>query len=775
MSALDLAFAHSSGTPDCGYFLRSHFERLPSLADRLAGGYVYVSKRHGHAAANRWLRHNVQDLIEPTDIYRRFEAIKDDLERGFEGLVKRGATTIAGLKAGCEWLSSVAERLMLRGLNATHDDEAVQNHAEAQATAVERERSKLIGGIAEHNRRLRLGLLPPPLNLKPTKARTLRGQAREIAYQVATSRNPLSPPLGVIPLMAVFRWYRAPVMSLRVVNEMALDKARFRARSHGFNPPGLKLKPSVQLAKLEDANWWRRQLRTLAGRRLEQVQREAHRVHKRAGIYCSHATLKRRRAQKNRNTALLEALEAINQEGQVYTLAELAELGLSNPNHRRAELMLRISDTEAESRRLGHVGMFYTITAPSRFHPVISEHSVRNPKYDGSTPRDAQAYLQKVWARTRAALARENLGIYGIRVVEPHHDGTPHWHLLIWMKREDANRVNHIVRDHAEADTPQELFDRRGRKTTARFKVERINYAKGTAAGYVAKYISKNLNGEQFARDGVANDDKDTYGHDLNSVAPRIESWAAVWGIRQFQFVGLPSVTVWREIRRLNEKHQDELENWEAATRPDQRIANRFEQIRQAANAGQWDQFLRLMGGPNMPRKQRPIKPWTMPRVDLSRVNDEQAQYSHGTGEIAEGIEAKGRHGEATPGTFGIVVSDGRGNEHEYLTRFYRWEVRSKSRGPQGGAGGGEAESPWTRVTNCTQGVDIEPREPSPEEKKAQRERLEEWKRSEIYRAEAEDAYREGQEAKEAARKLFAPVPAYAQSEEDEYFPPELC
>ncbi len=98
--------------------------------------------------------------------------------------------------------------------------------------------------------------------------------------------------------------------------------------------------------------------------------------------------------------------------------------------------------------------------------------------------------------------------------------------------------------------------------------------------------------------------------------------------------------------------------------------------------------------------------------------------------------------------------------------------MRGKSQRHQGVSGGGEAASPWTRVTNCTQGPDIQPREPSPEEKKAQRERLEEWKRSEIYRAEAEDAYREGQKAIEAARKLFAPSKP---TQQEEYFPPELC
>ncbi len=331
MSALALAFQHSSGTKDCYTFLQAHFERLPSLAQTLAEGYAHVSKRHGHAAANCWLRRNAQDLIDPASIYRRFQAINHDLERGFNTLVKRASTTIEGLKAACEWLASVQDRLVVHGLNATHDDEAMTNHAQAQAVALEREYSKLVGGIAEHNRRLRLGLLPPPLNLKTPKARTLSGQAREVALQIATSRNPLSPPLGIIPLMAVFRWHRAPVMNLAVVNEMALEKARHRARLQGINPPSLKLKSSVQLAKLTDYLWWRRQLRRLCGRRLEQVQREAHRVHKRAGIYCSNVTLDRRRSQKNRTRALLEALEAINQEGQVYTLAELAELGLANP------------------------------------------------------------------------------------------------------------------------------------------------------------------------------------------------------------------------------------------------------------------------------------------------------------------------------------------------------------------------------------------------------------------------------------------------------------
>ncbi|MFP3398796.1 replication endonuclease, partial [Brevibacterium sp. SIMBA_078] len=73
---------------------------------------------------------------------------------------------------------------------------------------------------------------------------------------------------------------------------------------------------------------------------------------------------------------------AINELDQSYTLAELAELGLANPENRRAELMLRIADTEREAVRLGHVGLFLTITTPSRFHAVHRGTARVNRKWE---------------------------------------------------------------------------------------------------------------------------------------------------------------------------------------------------------------------------------------------------------------------------------------------------------------------------------------------------------------------------------------------------------
>lgn len=121
------------------------------------------------------------------------------------------------------------------------------------------------------------------------------------------------------------------------------------------------------------------------------------------------------------------------------------------------EKCVRVAGFETVADDLGHVGEFITLTCPSRFHAAAAASGERNPKYDGSTPRDASAYLQRVWARIRSALAKEDIKIYGFRVAEPHHDGCPHWHGLFFMPSEQRGRFREIVALHGCREDREEL------------------------------------------------------------------------------------------------------------------------------------------------------------------------------------------------------------------------------------------------------------------------------------------------------------------------------
>ena len=328
-----------------------------------------------------------------------------------------------------------------------------------------------------------------------------------------------------------------------------LDAVRLLLRMLGVQE-SKPLAGEPDIKRAHDPAWWRRLLRKHVARVVEAGAVRLGIVNRKQGGYASDLTVRRREAQIHRNQEALKRSLFKNEAGQIWTLAELSALSPSNPVIRGGELMTRIRGAEEYADARNHVGLFLTFTAPSKFHPMTVGAGGKprpNPKYDGvSTPRDAQQWLRKCWARLRAHLDNKQIKIYGIRVAEPHHDATPHWHMLIWTETEAEARYVELA---AKVWWLKEYGDEKGAA------VNRVNCKRmesGGAAGYVAKYIAKSVGHAALADhlDVVQGQLWDVEQNDMPGHR-RVDAWAACWGIRQFQAIGMPSVCVWRELRRV--------------------------------------------------------------------------------------------------------------------------------------------------------------------------------------------------------------------------------
>lgn len=541
------------------------------------------------------------------DVYRTAAVLEQN-----QGSQRANAFLISFCKKALPRLELVAKKYECAGINQNVSDDVFGGQFDTQL--IQYLASRMVNMVARYNRlpdmaRADIDLLAADI------ANFIRGELANIDDSDSGE------------LKTLYTWYMRAGYISRQFN--VTPPHWERVTSKVFNQDDIA--PAV--IRMFTESWWRGRLRRVAAAWREHLQIAVGNVSKKKRPYASKNCVTDWREQKRRTREFLKGLELEDEDGNRISLIEKYDGSVANPAIRRCELMTRIRGFENICNELGYVGEFYTLTAPSKYHATIKA-GYRNSKWNGASPSDTQSYLTGLWARIRAKLHREDIRIFGIRVAEPHHDATPHWHMLMFMLPEDVERVRFIIRHYAWEEERHELKSDKAKK--ARFHAEAIDPEKGSATGYVAKYISKNIDG--YALDGETDDES---GELLKETAPAVSAWAARWHIRQFQFIGGAPVTVYRELRRL------------ADTETAHGLSVEFAAVHDAADAGDWAGYVNAQGGPFVRRDDLQVRTLYEPRAEFN-------QYGEGT--------------VAIRGVYDSLVGAGT----PILTRLTQWKIVPK-------------------------------------------------------------------------------------------------
>ncbi|MDX7857254.1 replication endonuclease [Aeromonas caviae] len=432
-------------------------------------------------------------------------------------------------------------------------------------------------------------------------------------------------------------------------------------------------RPCHWLNRWCDATYLVRLIRRVSARRLFDAARLAGVVGKFAQPYAPDYLVLRRGHRIHKNRSTLSGLAAVCLDDELVgcPLTDAIDASVSNPEVQRAELMARLKGFEQVAKQERHAALFLTLTCPSRFHPTSGGKP--NPNWlDAGRPtvKDGQAYLNGVWRNIGRRCAdkgtdtspKEPISVYGFRFAEPHADGTPHWHAIIFVPYKQANEFRTICRRECFKDSPDEPGARKHR-----FTCKPLSLKRGSAVGYCSKYIAKNVDG--FA----VGEDYETGTAALQTVQ-RVLAWKGANNIRQFQQIGGPTVTSWRELRRMSTQDYD-MPGFESLSQADWLL---LEACRRSADAGDWAEFCVAMGGIFCPRDQQALRPaYSTPRA-FTRLNAGNVgrPYHQNAEDFELLISPEGRitqYGDKARATIDGLLF----NQIHIATRLKRYQIKS--------------------------------------------------------------------------------------------------
>ncbi|NXZ86277.1 replication endonuclease [Serratia fonticola] len=518
----------------------------------------------------------------------------------------------------------------------------------------------------------------PELDKREVKlVATLTAGAMEMLFSRLCDQHFIEGPTPEAALR-VYQLVASEALRLNVVPPQ-WDALDVRRRKRGKIP--YHLLPGA-LARLCCATWWQRRLWRYRCEWREEQLRAVCQVGANTSAFVSNDALVHKREQRRLTREFIKSHELVNDDGVRLDMEDVYYAGNSNPQHRRFEMMATMKGLENVAELRGDSAVWCTITCPSKYHATLT-NGKPNRKWTARTVRDSSDYLVDMFASVRKKLNRNGLRWYGIRVAEPHHDGTVHWHMMIFTRPDEREAVIDILQEFAIRVDLAEL----GEDITPRFKAELITKDKGTPCSYIAAYIGKNIDGAPLRKPDPKTGKVRVDHESGKSMADTVEhaiAWASLHRVRQFQFFGIPSRQTYRELRLL----AGQMSRIGITGKKKQRLTDKaMDDVLSAADAGCIATYILKQGGVLSPRCDHVVRT-AYSEADKPNDYDEINMQIYG------------------------VWSPQLGDESRICTHTDNWQLVRKTKPANGAADRpgvdldrkGGPSAPWTRGNNCPPG-----------------------------------------------------------------------
>lgn len=229
---------------------------------------------------------------------------------------------------------------------------------------------------------------------------------------------------------------------------------------------------------------------------------------------------------------------------------------MKKDSSKASELYLEMLGMEEKASELGYRFLFITPTCPPEYHSNSTKGGKKS-KWKAFSARESHEFLQEQYRKLGKSFDKEigvglrfgieNGGAFGKKVVEPHKDGTAHWHIILFCDPSKIERYKELFMHFFSRKSKNN--QRYGCEIREQGKDQNGNKIKGneaSPASYILKYMQKTQNVKM--EDGNIIDD--------SNIA--VDAWKHATGIRTQSNFGINGAkTKFAQCRALANKNRD--------------------------------------------------------------------------------------------------------------------------------------------------------------------------------------------------------------------------